>query len=314
MKQETIIKYNRFNLTLSLLEPALLPPYKGSTLRGGFGHAFKRVACAIKDKECINCLLKERCVYSYIFETPPPKETKMMRKYKAAPHPFVIEPPLENQMTYKPEEKITLSLVLIGKAVDYLPYFIYTFDELGKIGIGRFRAKFELKEVYCNGEIIYDSESRVIKSFKSHSLSLNEDAPSPKEEPLKLLFLTPTRIVYDERLTLGLEFHILIRALLRRLFLIYYFHCGGDPSGWDFKGMIEKAKEIETIGQDLRWYDWERYSKRQNTRMKMGGFVGEITFEGNLAPFISLIKAGEVLHVGKGTAFGLGRYKIIGSE
>jgi CRISPR/Cas system endoribonuclease Cas6 (RAMP superfamily) len=42
----------------------------------------------------------------------------------------------------------------------------------------------------------------------------------------------------------------------------------------------------------------------------MGDFVGDIAFEGNIEPFMSLIKAGEVLHVGKGTGFGLGKYKI----
>lgn len=104
---------------------------------------------------------------------------------------------------------------------------------------------------------------------------------------------------------------ILIRNLLRRLSLLYYFHCGGDPSEWDFKGIIERAKEVTVKNRNLRWYDWERYSGRQDTRMKMGGFVGEITFEGNIEPFMPLIKAGEVLHVGKGTGFGLGKYRIV---
>ncbi len=45
--------------------------------------------------------------------------------------------------------------------------------------------------------------------------------------------------------------------------------------------------------------------------MKMGGFIGDITFEGNSEPFMPLIKAGEVLHVGKGTGFGLGKYEVI---
>ncbi len=45
--------------------------------------------------------------------------------------------------------------------------------------------------------------------------------------------------------------------------------------------------------------------------MKMGGFIRDITFDGNVEPFISLIKAGEILHVGKGTGFGLGRYKTV---
>ena len=39
--------------------------------------------------------------------------------------------------------------------------------------------------------------------------------------------------------------------------------------------------------------------------------MGEIAFEGDIEPFMSLIKAGEIIHVGKGTGFGLGKYEII---
>lgn len=70
-----------------------------------------------------------------------------MRKYEAAPHPFVIEPPLERKRGYKPGEGITFGLTLVGRAIDYLPYFIYTFNELGKTGLGKGRGKFELKAV-----------------------------------------------------------------------------------------------------------------------------------------------------------------------
>jgi hypothetical protein len=35
-----------------------------------------------------------------------------------------------------------------------------------------------------------------------------------------------------------------------------------------------------------------------------------VTFEGDVQPFVQIIKAGEILHVGKGTAFGLGRYEV----
>lgn len=44
--------------------------------------------------------------------------------------------------------------------------------------------------------------------------------------------------------------------------------------------------------------------------MLLGGFTGEITFEGCLGPFMPIIRAGEALHVGKGTSFGLGKYEI----
>ncbi len=43
--------------------------------------------------------------------------------------------------------------------------------------------------------------------------------------------------------------------------------------------------------------------------MKHGGLF----FEGDIGQFMPLIKAGEVLHVGKGTGFGLGKYGIVPS-
>jgi CRISPR-associated endoribonuclease Cas6 len=320
------LQVSNFLFTIVPNEPLILPAYKGSTFRGGFGYAFKRVVCAVKNKDCPDCLLKEKCIYSYVFETPPPSDTKIMRKYKAAPHPFVIEPPMEKRRGYKPGDEINFGLTLIGRAIDYLPYFIYTFDELGKLGIGKGKAKYELKTVgaapcgspFVNGKerIIYDSETKTLKSFEPASLYV--DFPTLEkggkggfsDKQLTLNFLTPTRILYDSQLTIDLEFHILIRNLLRRLSLLYYFHCNGDSSEWDFKGMIENSKQVKVKEKKLRWYDWERYSGRQETRIKMGGFVGEITFEGDIEPFISLIRAGEVLHVGKGTGFGLGKYEV----
>lgn len=37
---------------------------------------------------------------------------------------------------------------------------------------------------------------------------------------------------------------------------------------------------------------------------------GEYPYEGDMAPFLPLLKAGEALHVGKGTTFELGRYEM----
>src|SRR3989338_3951739 len=105
----------KFVLTLNALDVINLPAYKGSTLRGGFGNAFK---------------------------TPPSENSEILRKYEKAPHPFIIEPPLEQKRLYNPGETLNFNLILIGKAIDYLPYFIYTFEELGKIGIGKGRGKY----------------------------------------------------------------------------------------------------------------------------------------------------------------------------
>ena len=48
----------------------------------------------------------------------------------------------------------------------------YTFDELGRIGIGKGKAKYELQEVSCNGRITYDSKSKTLKPFTTSVLEL----------------------------------------------------------------------------------------------------------------------------------------------
>ena len=312
------ITIGRFGLTVEAKDPLILLPYKGSTLRGGFGNAFRRVVCVIKGKECEECLLKGQCIYSYVFETPPPSGTKVMRKYRAAPHPFIIEPPQEKRMGYKPGDQFSFGLTLVGKAVDYLPYFIYTFDQLGSMGIGKGRGKFELKEVQSreNGKdpsIIYSSRTKQLKPFNPEKIIIEMDGRELGQEitTLSIEFLTPTRIYYNERLVFDLEFHILVRQLLRRISLLSYFHCGIDPSQWDFKGLIKGAQEVKVTERKLKWYDWERYSGRQETRINMGGFIGKITFSGDLNPFRPYLRLGEYVHVGKGSSFGLGKYEIL---
>ncbi|MBU1487356.1 CRISPR system precrRNA processing endoribonuclease RAMP protein Cas6 [bacterium] len=298
----------RFDLIITPKETLLLPAYKGSTLRGGFGHAFKRVVCANRVGRCEDCLLKEKCVYAYVFETPVPKDTEVMRKYPSAPHPFVIEPPLDNRREFGKEDELTFGLVLIGRAIDYLPYFIFTFEELGRIGLGRGRGKYFLKEVRDGqGKIIYSGREKTLREdfwiIKPAALEF------PSSSSLTLSFLTPTRIKHQERLTKDIRFHILIRTLLRRAFLLSYFHC---DKNWkpDFSTLIPASEKVIIEKEDLIWYDWQRYSARQDTRMKLGGFVGEVTYTGEqLKDFSPYILLGKYIHVGKGATFGLGKYE-----
>ncbi|MFH1323401.1 MAG: CRISPR system precrRNA processing endoribonuclease RAMP protein Cas6 [Methanobacteriota archaeon] len=55
----------------------------------------------------------------------------------------------------------------------------------------------------------------------------------------------------------------------------------------------------------------KRRSNRQNMEMEKGGLLGDITYEGELAEFMPFIKLGEFLHIGAGTAYGLGKYEIM---
>ncbi|GAB5045822.1 CRISPR system precrRNA processing endoribonuclease RAMP protein Cas6 [Thermodesulfovibrio sp. TK110] len=303
------IFYQKYTFYIKAIDPLYLPYYKGSTFRGGFGNVFRKVACPLRLMDCKECIMKQQCVYSYIFETYPAENSIIlnMNKYEKIPHPFIIEPP-EYEEQYFPQGKIiSFNLILIGSAIDYIPYFIYTFEQLGKTGIGKGRGKYSLREVRVDENIIY-SKGILKKSYPKFIEIPSKFEITNSVERLKLKLITPLRIKYQRKFVTELDFHILIRSILRRLTLLAYFHCGGQLPDFAVQKVIKEAEKVKTINSRLRWYDWERYSSRQNSRMKMGGLIGEISYEGNITPFLPYIKAAEILHIGKNTSFGLGKF------
>lgn len=294
------INYKILEFTIKAETELKLPDFKGSAFRGGFGNVFRQITCVLKRYDCVECPLKAKCIYAYVFETVSDGAADFlnMHKYERVPHPFVFEPPLSKKKIFLPGQELNFRVIIIGNAIQYAPYFAFTFKELGYAGIGKNRGKFSVSKILSTNEKTISLQPQEASEGSFTKLSLN--------------ILTPIRIKYERALIEKLEFHILIRSLLRRLTLLYYFHCGKQPPQIDVKSLIEKAEKVKILNDNTQWYDWERYSSRQNTRMKLGGVIGEITYKGDITAFIPFLKAGEILHVGKGTSFGLGKYKIIG--
>ncbi|MCX8027407.1 MAG: CRISPR system precrRNA processing endoribonuclease RAMP protein Cas6 [Thermodesulfovibrionales bacterium] len=313
------IAYQKYRLTFVAVDDLFLPSFKGSTLRGGFGNAFKKVVCALKKHDCGDCLLKKNCIYSYIFETSVESAKLTQSNIPATekiPHPFVIEPDISEKRKYEKGEELSFHLILIGRAVEYLPYFIYTFDILGEIGVGKQRGRYLLKEVLSDDKQIYKHTDKNIINTVSHLLEIDEDSLTTmdtgyKEQDLVIKFVTPTRLKSNRDLVVRIDFSTLIKNALRRLCLLSTAHCFNPPPRWDHKTIINNAQSIQIVEDKTRWFDLQRYSNRQKTTMKFGGVVGEIKYKGNLSYFMPIIKAVEVLHIGKGTAFGLGKINTI---
>ncbi len=306
-------------LRLSILTQAedniMLPAYQGGVLRGALGFALKNTSCAFKNRDCSNCLLREKCVYSYAFETPPPSDAEVMRLYPYAPHPFVLNPMTEGEGKHLPGNKLQFGMTLVGRAIDYLPYFVYAFVLMGKNGIGKGRGRFVVLRIHAldetgeKAEKLYENDTlsspRTVLDFtKAQELSRRYDP-----EKITIHFKTPLRMKYDGRLTDTPEFHVLVRVLLRRLSNLLYFHCG-QKVDLPFKELIQQAESVATVENATGWFDWDRFSLRQKSRMKMGGIVGRATYRGDLADFLPLLVAGSWLNIGKGTSFGLGSYAL----
>lgn len=305
--------YGKYNFHCQLDSEANLPYFKGSTFRGVFGRALKKVVCALKLQECSDCLLKHKCLYSQVFETI--EVTRPVNlKMSAPPHPFVIEPPLIEETKFPEGASFDFNLLLFGEVNSSLPYFIYAFDQMGKIGIGRRtngkRGAFSLNKVLCEKELIYSNTDKVLKTGKEVcSLTLSKTKEnSEKKLRVKLTLETPLRIKYENKLKAELPFHIIVRAMLRRISSLLNYYDSGEPD-LDYKGLVKRACDIRTASSNLRWFDWKRYSFRQDQEMLMGGIAGTVTYEGTMEEYLTLLDFCSKVHLGKQTTFGLGKIK-----
>jgi hypothetical protein len=301
----------RYRVTFEALEPLDLPAYLGSTLRGAFGRAFRRLCCLGRDGEA--CPVPESCPYHLVFETAPPPGAEALRTHEKIPHPFVIAPPPASATEYPPGASVIFDLTLVGRARDYLPHFVVTLREVDRIGRGRrsvvLRRIDAVHPLTAASEVVYTADSSLVTPREA-SLTLAECAALPcPPGPLRVTFVTQTRLKHEGALARRPEFQVLFRRLLGRLSALARFH-GDGPLDLDFRGLIEAAGLVRLTRDETRWTRWTRYSARQDRRMEWEGLAGDAGYEGDLEPFWPYLIFGQWTHVGSGTTFGLGGYRL----
>lgn len=309
----------RYRFDLEAVDELHMPAYQGSTFRGGFGHAFKKMVCFQPNwGACTPCARGNDCPYGYVFETTaPPGVAAPLDLHEITP-PFVIEAPHGERRVYRPGERLGFDLLLVGRGITYLPYFLMAFQELGRVGVGKPQGRYVLQRISAlhpwrdEREVVFDGVDvrvggRDLSAGWADVAALAGELPGDR---LTLRFRTPTRIKYRDSYIVQPAFHVLVRALLRRISALCFFHCG-EAWGGDARALIGLAEQVATERADVRWVDWDRFSGRQQQRVPLGGFVGELCYAGDLAPFQTLLALGSLVHVGKATVFGHGRYQIV---
>jgi hypothetical protein len=307
------VLFGNYQFHCRLENDAELPFYKGSTFRGVFGRALKKVVCALKLQECKECLLRPSCVYTLVFETGIAKDPPVGARVVPPPHPFVIEPPETNQTFFPVGSDFKFNLLLFGEVNHSFPYFLYAFDQMGKIGIGRRingqRGRFVLESVRCDDEMVYSKEDQRLKKINGlNTLRLEASPDFPENLKLKVTIGTPLRLKFENRLQADLPFHVLARAMLRRVSSLLAIYGDGEPN-LDYKGLVKRAETVRVAESDLAWFDWRRFSFRQDHDMLMGGVTGSVTYEGSIAEYLPFLNFCQQVHIGKQTSFGLGKFK-----
>ena len=300
-----------YQLRFRAQDPVRLPPFAGSAWRGAFGQALKRLVCVTREPDCTACLLYRSCTYPYIFETPPDPTVGKLTRYTAAPHPFVLRPEPGRPGPLTPGESLTLELMLFGRGNRLLPYVIHALDRAGQRGLGAGQGRLHLFRV-SQREDAGDWQLLLTPGEPLRPWSAFEPLPPPCPDAVTLILETPLRLKHQEHFVTPetFRFSALFGNLLRRISLLTAFHTD-TPLETDFAGLTRAAQPIEPVTAELHWREWTRYSSRQDTRLQMGGLIGQIVLSGSeLEPFWPYLWLGQWTHAGKGTSMGLGRYRV----
>jgi hypothetical protein len=358
----TIISRESLELPRDLLE---------NTFRGAFGNYFRQLVCTPSCHTAMRCPLPASCPYKAIFEPSQLPTANRLSKNHDIPRPFIFEFCPDNYeagsvgtrittpvptpaasrhhdqtvetQTYGPGARLQFRLLLIGKAVEYLPYFVLSFREVERKGLGLNRALCELEgidsdvrlsivETFPGGrsappdspgtelESVYSSRDQMVRVPRIPTMERYVDRRMPelqcrteKTTNLAVHFLTPTSLRYEGREVRAPEFHHFFKRLRDRVNSLCTFH-GPGPVDADFKGLGNLSEKVKTLYTDVRWVRRTRFSSRRGLRHELSGFVGKCVYDfsflsqGAYEDFLPWLLAGELLHVGKYTVWGNGRF------
>lgn len=302
------IKYARLRFLCRASSRIFLPPFKGGTIRGTFGHVLKEITLQ----------LDERAIYQRLFETENDGRYPDFNS-KFAPKPFVIEPPITTKKHFVPGDLFNIDWVLIGDAIQYANLFTLAHHLMGfEYGIGKYQkegfGKFILEKVCLIDSNLSNDYSSIVNEENTPSRGNETRTPPEKvsdNTTLIINFITPVNLIYQgaaiKKDSLNrVTFHAIIKSLYWRLFLLNVFH--GQMPDIDFREPEEIPMEI--VQSKLEWASIPHYSNRHRRKIPLDGFTGYIMFRGNWQPFLPLIEMGAALHIGRETAFGLGKYSF----
>lgn len=344
------IKLLRLTFRLEAQASVGLPPFLGSTLRGAFGAALKKIFCFVPHGVCEQCWFYEVCPYQYVFESPnliPKAENHpKLRGQKEVPQPFVLVPPIPELKTnrrtdqrrvvnfnedyrenhFSAGETLEFSVILIGKSALYWAQILVAVRLAGQEGLGAARVPFVLTEAFAHDSLgkptlIFNAADPKVSGYGTAAVSLNRIVELRTQTPenennekndsrIRIEFQTPTRIRIADQIDVSVTLSDLLKKITERLEFLVLLHAD-PPQRIDYREFLFDAENCPTEKNNFRLYQYEQFSSRQESKTKRDVVIGSADFTGEkLKTFLPFLLAGELLNVGSNTSAGFGKYTV----
>jgi hypothetical protein len=291
----------------------------GAQLRGALWAALEQLACT--DPQARTPAHQRHCPMCRLVNL----ELATAERGANPPRPFAIRPPLKGDFgeasVFRTGETFTVGISLFGDVADLFPYVCQAFYRMGELGVGFGRGRFVVraiteqlpfstatKPLFANGKVLAMPHQPVTHS---HVLAVAERLP---DDQLTLRFLTPTQITGDAHIYSRPVFDKLIGRLIERCQAMQttYTDAPVDKEAWRscYLDLVARAQSVAATDEETRWQQVMSGSRRTGRYNTISGFVGPVTFTGDLADYRYWLVWGAVLNVGKNVVKGNGWYDI----
>lgn len=224
--------------------------------------------------------------YDAVFNTQP--DAYIMKRYTEVPKGYVVDVPFESARL------INFDLVLFGSTKQYYSAFDYAIRKTANRN---------------NAGCVYMGLS------ENNETSVSGIDGSEVNTNLLVSYLTPTDIRFKGRTWEKPEFHVIIRNIIRRFFLLSHYYGEGEVI-YD-KSLVSCAEGISIKSDKSKEVITGRYSTRKERHMDLSGKMGDVLYEGFMAldkdsrgKIYELLSFAEQAHIGKNTVFGCGKIAV----
>lgn len=298
--------YIKLSITVELAENTILPEHKVSALRGGIGEMLLRANC-IQDRECEKCYFSSECIIQHTMYSQFEKKPRFVTTGESVG--YVIE--CENyQEKFMEGDNLEFQLLLFGKTVVYFNLFLQAIHMLGMNGLGRNASHFHIINIgNIDGEPILDGmnihmekyQVKQLKDYVENRLKTLEGASLPS----RVVFHTPLTVKYNGEFLNEFNMESIIRSVKRRIYMLDCFEGIDGEAAFDLNYPLPLIK-----GQKVNRAGIKRFSLRKQSPMYLNGIQGEIKLEQMEQDTLELLLVGELIHIGKNTSFGFGKYRM----
>lgn len=307
------IRYIKLHFEIRFLYDSHLCAYKPLDLRGGMGYMLMDKYC-IADKECGSCAFSQECVMKRVLYAQPEIRPFFVKEGKRDEGSCGLVIECEDDRTgFSAGNELHFNILLFGKTIAYFRQILDAFTDLGKKGFGPDKAYFEVTRVTNTlGQDLYRDGIVFREHFNICMVRDYVDYRLKKKMGLRAVFHAPAELWVRKKLITEFDPVVIFSSIARRIYVLNLFE-GNDidmmPIGRDGKDDFIDVPEMS--GQHA-WVEknW-RYSTRTKMEYPMLGIKGYIDFAALTEDQYALLLAGELIHIGKDTRFGYGRYTMV---